>query len=71
MSSTFLLLCAHSSLCHALLLPTRKTKIHSKQKPTYFLPTTKLFSSRNPFCVVKASFEVASEASKEESERGE
>jgi len=41
------------------------------QKPTYFLPTTKLFSSRNPFFVVKVSFEVGSEASKEEIEKGE
>ncbi|XP_045825623.1 protein MET1, chloroplastic [Trifolium pratense] len=66
----------------ALSLPTRT---NSKQNQPYFLPTTKLFSSRNSFScsfsntllskpflyVVKASSDVGSEASKEESEKGE
>jgi len=66
----------------ALSLPTRTTQINSKQNSTYFFPTTKLFSSKNhsfsntllskPFLfVVKASSGVGSEASKEDSEKGE
>ncbi|GAU18743.1 hypothetical protein TSUD_80320 [Trifolium subterraneum] len=69
----------------ALSLPTRTTQINSKQNQPYFLPTTKLFSSRNSFScsfsntllskpflyVVKASSDVGSEASKEESDKGE
>lgn len=64
----------HSSLYSSLSFP----KINSKQNPTYFFPTTKLFSSRNhsfsntllsrPFLfVVKAS----TDASKQESEGDE
>ncbi|XP_058731607.1 protein MET1, chloroplastic [Vicia villosa] len=63
----------------ALSLPIRTTQINSKQNPAYFLPTTKLFSSRNHFScsfsntqfskpflfVVKASSDVGSEAPKE------
>lgn len=66
----------------ALSLPTRTTQINSKQNPTHYFPITKLISSKNhsfsntllpkPFLfVVKASSEVGSDASKEESEKGE